>query len=123
MDVIERILSLFSWNADQYRTCISVLYLISENRGTAFLLRELLEDCGYGNDIYGYNFPDTYDPLDSETDEYFESGIQFYFHDEQQVVPYPEFVKLLNEFVRVYVKSGSQEIRSLLDMVSVKLLK
>lgn len=123
MDIIESILSRFSWNAGEYRTCISVLHLISESRGADFLLRQLLEECGYGNDIYGFNFPNTYDPSDAEDNGYFESGIQFYFHNEQQVVSCSEVIRILNEFVRIYLKPESQEIRSLLDMVPMKLLK
>lgn len=123
MDVIDVIISKFRCNASNYRICITVIYLISQNYGVVFLLKKLLEEYGYGNDVYGYNFPNIFDPSDSDDEYYFESGIQFYFHNDMQVVSNSEVVKLLKEFCGLYIESeyeNVEEVSALLKEITTR---
>lgn len=117
MNSLDNIIARLEKKVQKYRMCICVIYLISENHGVAFMLRHFLQEYGYGNEVYGYNFPNIYEPYESNDTNYFESGIQFYFHDKIQLISNSDFATLINQFCEAYIGTESKEINELINEV------
>ena len=99
----------FSEISKEYMECVDVMCMITKNHGIIRLLDEFLDGNGYGNDIYGFNFPNVYEPDESDDPNYFESGVQFYFHDTICVLSDVDFINLVEKFCYIYLKRNISE--------------
>ena len=123
MDLIDKYLPLLGTELISYKECISVMHLISSNHGIIKMLDYFIEEKSFGNDIYGFNFPNIYEPCDSDDEDYFENGVQFYFHGKVKVVSNDMFINLIEVFCELYLQenpSNAPKIKHSLNLIKVK---
>lgn len=105
MDIIKEVLlPQFKLELRKYDVCICVMDLLAHLYGVPFLWQQFLAEDGWGNDVYGFNFPNIYEPDEWNEEGYFESGVQFYYHQQIQLISYCDLAAVVEEFCTVYQK-------------------
>ena len=105
MDIVKDVLlPQFKPELRKYDVCICVMDLLARLHGVPFLLKQFLAEDGWGNDVYGFNFPNIYEPYECNEDGYFASGVQFYYHEQTQLISNGDFAAVVEALCAVYQK-------------------
>lgn len=68
-----------------------------------------------GGDVFGYNFPDSYDIGD---DGYFEQGIEFYINNQNVVIANEDFLSCLKVVCEVYLTDNPEDKDAVLNYLT-----
>lgn len=93
----------------QNNTLLSACFKILLNHDFLDKLKLMSEKIGFGNNIYGFNFPDIFDEGDIGSEGYFENGIEFYLHNSSIVLDYSTFYEYIKIISGVYVEKNQKD--------------
>lgn len=83
------------------------------------VLEDISEEIGSSWENIGFSFSNIFDEDDKEDEDYFESGVCFYFRDNEQIIEYDEFYNFLKITCNIYLEIHEEDRKYVEEKLSI----